>query len=77
MTLKKLLVLSCALFWRTKFKFVRNLVPEIATTKGIRKPVSFCVPVAKFMGNLWAMDLEVEAWTDNSLHSGSVGLNSV
>ena len=40
-------VLSCALFWRTKHKFVRNLVPKIATTKGISKPVSFCVHVAK------------------------------
>ena len=43
----RLLVLSCALFWRTKTKFVRNLVPKIATTKGISKPVSFCVHVVK------------------------------
>ena len=28
-----------------KTKFVRNLVPKIATTKGISKPVSFCVHV--------------------------------
>ena len=26
-------VLSCALFWWTKIEFVRNLVPEIATTQ--------------------------------------------
>ena len=27
------IVKSCALFWQTKIEFVRNLVPEIATTQ--------------------------------------------
>ena len=29
------IVLSCELFWWTKIEFLRNLVPEIAMTKGI------------------------------------------
>ena len=45
-------VLSCALFWRTKHKFVRNLVPKIVTTKGISKPVSFCVHVTFVQGSM-------------------------
>ena len=44
---RSICVLSCALFWRTKHKFEKNLVPKIATTKGISKPVFFCAPVAK------------------------------
>ena len=29
------IVKSCALFWQTKIEFVRNLVPEIATTQRV------------------------------------------
>ena len=31
---KYMIVLSCALFWRTKTQVVRNSVPKMATTKG-------------------------------------------
>ena len=47
MTVIKPFVLSCGLFWRTKTKIVRNLVPKIAMTKGISKAVSLCVHVVK------------------------------